>query len=1266
MGAPLFDSDYIFGIYEPGGEQIMLDAGRPGWVVFSEAIGHNPDDRTGVDFAPFSDQGLGVICRLNNGYEPDGTIPHSSQYEQFARRVANFVATSRGCKIWVIGNEMNYAAERPGIVVDWSRHKTRRDGPAEEADPYRRGVAVRFNALPDNSTEIRTTRAAIVSPGEVITPELYVRCYRLCRDAIHRLPGHENDQVLIGAVAPFNSQTIYSSNPNGDWVQYFRDILDALGPDLCDGITLHAYTRGADPSLITDEQKLAVPFQNHHAGFRTYMDFMQAIPQNMRHLPVYITETDQTQPWANRATGWIQQAYAEINGWNQQPGNQKIAALVLYRWPRRDMWYMEGKQAVIDDFRSALQRDYRWRMGSADEEAPKPRKKPAKPPPPYRVEWVNDRVPSRLRAGEVVTITLELRNAGSRVWSWGGGNPYRLAYHYYRNRRRLDVPADQLLRTDVPQDVAPGETVTIQANVALPSEAGNFTIEFDLIQEGVTWFKEQGSPVLTRWLTVEPAGDASGVARNGSEETLPVPLFKDVVTRLPRSGAGYARRSMDRIKYLVISHTGGKAYIGLDKIAQTHISRGYPGIVYDYVIDPTGQIYKVTEVEDVAEPSQSWSVEGVNICLTGDFGRQAPPLMQLEATGRLCAWLARNLSLGPDAIVGLGELTRSGSPGRTFYKEVHWRDSLRRQVRLHLAVLQSGAAQVMSETQQAEYEALEAERVELVAQLEKEREERGLQASLVRHLQSELAEANQQLTTWRESPDNRPPMHNVVQRLPRDPRRYILRRPDDVRFITVNHTGAAPGVPLTRLAEGHMPDWPGLLYDFVIDQQGSILQTQPLDEVVDTALPYLAEAVNVALAGVFDDQAPPDIQIHAAGRLIAWLQAEFPNLTMDGIHGLSEFVETTSPGRQWLEGATWKNALIAAVRRASGQVDPTHVEEELRAALEARDRQVLVLQHNLDTLEVQRRRLMSEGEDLRAQLATKSAAPAPYVVPKPSMRNVTDTLPRHSTLRYERRPLNQISHIAVHHTATLPTVGPERIAELHVAPDNTRGKEAWPGIGYHFFIHADGGIEQTNTLETVSFHVFQHDSYSVGVAFAGSFMNGKIPTSAQLRAGAHLVAWLMQELKVPLARVWGHRDFADNVTVCPGSEWIGGARWRDLLFQRVEEIRNGIGIKSMRHYMLFWQRPHPGPLARQDFINSVGYVARFRPTLGFSVDDARQAEYVTIVGGEAGVSADTEQVLRNSGCKVERIAGRNEDETGRMLAELVRLGRRFRTFEVDF
>ena len=97
-------------------------------------------------------------------------------------------------------------------------------------------------------------------------------------------------------------------------------------------------------------------------------------------------------------------------------------------------------------------------------------------------------------------------------------------------------------------------------------------------------------------------------------------------------------------------------------------------------------------------------------------------------------------------------------------------------------------------------------------------------------------------------------------------------------------------------------------------------------------------------------------------------------------------------------------------------------------------------------------------------------------------------------------------------------------------PIPDRGKEAWPGIGYHYFIHADGSIDQTNELETVSYHVFQHNTYTIGVAFAGSFMNGQAPTSAQIRSGAHLIAWLMQEHEDPAGaclwppRVSGQRD----------------------------------------------------------------------------------------------------------------------------------------------
>jgi hypothetical protein len=188
----------------------------------------------------------------------------------------------------------------------------------------------------------------------------------------------------------------------------------------------------------------------------------------------------------------------------------------------------------------------------------------------------------------------------------------------------------------------------------------------------------------------------------------------------------------------------------------------------------------------------------------------------------------------------------------------------------------------------------------------------------------------------------------------------------------------------------------------------------------------------------------------------------------------------------------------------------------------------------------------------------------------------------------------------------------------------------------------------------------------VGIVFAGSFMNGKIPSSAQLRAGAHLVAWLMQELRVPLARVWGHREFPDNMTVCPGGEWTQGNRWRDLLFERVEQIQQGNGLKTTRHYMLFWQRADGTPGEREDFVNALGYITRFRPTVGFRAEEARSAEFVTVVGSEAGVSASTEQMLVEAGCKVERINGRDVAETGKLMAELVRAGRRFRSFDADF
>lgn len=1272
MSRPLFDSEYLFGFHDPGGEQMLLDAGKPGWVVCAEAVGCDPENHAGADLSLWSRHGLGVICRINHGFPPEGTLPHSSLYEPFARRVANFVAASSGCKIWVIGNEMNYAVERPGVQVDWSRHASTRSSEPTQADPRRRGLVVRFNVLPDHSTEIRTTRGALVSPGEVITPEMYARCYRLCRDAIHRLPGHADDQVLVGAVAPWNSQTIYPGNANGDWIQYFRDILELLGPGQCDGFVLHTYTHGGDPELITSEEKLGVPFQNYHSEFRAYTDFMAAVPQAMRHLPVYITETDQSGPWLDVNSGWVKHAYAEIDGWNQQPNNQQIRALALYRWPKQDRWHISGKTGVMEDIRDALAHDYRWRGSGAASRAAEQARAAAKAAvkvakqPAHRAQWLEDRFPNRLIAGQVVTAPITLKNTGTAAWDPGGELPVEVAYRYYRNRRVLALGEDKDVRTPLEQVVAPDESVTVHARIALPDQPGNYTLEVDLLGHEVGSFKAQGSPVLTRWLTVEaPRPEPKGDGTDGI--ALPVPLFSDLSMSLPKAGTPYARRGLNQIKQIVISHTGANPRVSLQRIAETHVQHGYPGIVYQFVVDGSGQVFKVSNLEDVAQPDQRWSEQGVNICLTGNFSVQAPPLAQLDATGRLCAWLAQNLGLAADGIVGLGELTKTESPGETFYRGPAWKQILSRHVRLHLAAFNSTGDTNKIKELEGLLEETRAKNRELAGHLKVADDERmRLDAAHLR-LQAEMAEVVQQLETQQSAETaGGIRIYRWVDRLPRDPARYRTRRTEDVRYLVIHHTGADASMPLSELAAQHRRQWPGLLFDYVIDAQGDVYQTQPLDQVVESDEPYLANAIGVAFAGDLMGEPPTAEQIAAGSKLLAWLLDRYPHLEVADIRGLREFTDHPSPGDQWAQGAAWKESLAAGVRHALGVSEPSMAESRLRAKVSQLEHEVLVAQRAAQLLQEQKGRLQAEQQRLQAQIAERQQENKAYVIPQPAMRVIVEQLPKHPTLRYERRPLSQITHLAIHHTATPPTVNPARIADLHVSPDPNRGKEAWPGIGYHYFIHGDGSIDQTNHLETASYHVHRHNIYSVGIVFAGSFMNGKIPTSAQLRAGGHLVAWLMQELNIPLARVWGHREFPDNTTVCPGSEWTLGNRWRDLLFERIDQIQAGVGVKNIRHYLLFWQRAFPGPLARQDFVNAINYIVRFRPTLGFSIQDARNAEFVTIVGSEAGISAAEEKSLRNSGCKVERIAGRDEEETSRMLAELANLGRRFRSFDVDF
>lgn len=424
--------NYIFGIHDTGGEAHMLAAEKPGWVLVSVRV--KPPDHDG-DFSSLAGKGLGVIVRLNNGYLSAGSIPNSTQYDRFALRCAEYVAGSRGAHIWIIGDEPNNALQRPG------------------------------NDGTDNS-------------GEVITPEMYARCFNGCRAAIRDISGHENDWVIPAAIAPYKTHTNYPKNASGDWVRYMADTLFqiSLQRGRPDGIALHAYTHGHDLALVTSESMAAGHFSNRHWNFRAYRDFLAAVPPAWRSLPVFITEAQPLEPgWTSENHGWIQAACGEINSWNSKMTNQPIQALCFHRWqPQPGDTHgaaMSERPEVIEDFVSALKGDYRVKWPGL----------PTKPD--YRADWLETpTIPENgLETKELIEGSVTIRNSGVKVWPTVGPNAVSMVCRWLDDKGTDVTPYPYGEGHAFGSNVPPGQTATLESvRIRAPSRPGVYTLIYDL------------------------------------------------------------------------------------------------------------------------------------------------------------------------------------------------------------------------------------------------------------------------------------------------------------------------------------------------------------------------------------------------------------------------------------------------------------------------------------------------------------------------------------------------------------------------------------------------------------------------------------------------------------------------------------------------------------------------------------------------------------------------------------------------------------------
>lgn len=147
------------------------------------------------------------------------------------------------------------------------------------------------------------------------------------------------------------------------------------------------------------------------------------------------------------------------------------------------------------------------------------------------------------------------------------------------------------------------------------------------------------------------------------------------------------------------------------------------------------------------------------------------------------------------------------------------------------------------------------------------------------------------------------------------------------------------------------------------------------------------------------------------------------------------------------------------------------------------------------------------------------------------LKDLREKLPVHGSLEYNRRSLEQITRVVIHHSGTSSDYTPEQIASYHVSAGNHICTTGCPGIAYHFLIANDGAGYQVNDLETVSYHVGDNNTASVGICLIGDY-NILEPTTKQLSRVKQLIRYVEQKTGKKL-EVVGHRDMRS--TSCPGN-----------------------------------------------------------------------------------------------------------------------------------
>jgi SAM-dependent methyltransferase len=106
----------------------------------------------------------------------------------------------------------------------------------------------------------------------------------------------------------------------------------------------------------------------------------------------------------------------------------------------------------------------------------------------HRASLVADGVPANLVPGQPVAVSVTVRNTSTV--NWPANHRLRVGNHW-RYLHTVVVLDDG--RTAIPGGLEPGQETTVEVTITPPAGAGRHELEFDVVEEGVSWFGDRGS-----------------------------------------------------------------------------------------------------------------------------------------------------------------------------------------------------------------------------------------------------------------------------------------------------------------------------------------------------------------------------------------------------------------------------------------------------------------------------------------------------------------------------------------------------------------------------------------------------------------------------------------------------------------------------------------------------------------------------------------------------------------------------------------------------